>query len=127
VRRLALLLTHLAVIAALAAGSGAHWIVLQGVAWTTMIIDYSHHAPLTEAVEKTFDGKHPCALCETIASAEKQEQEKQVTQPVPDIKGVLTPVLHLAEPTVAIVGWPPLVESAVLLSEHPPVPPPRAA
>lgn len=125
-RRLALLLTHLAVIAALAAGSGAHWIVLQGVAWTTMIIDYSHQAPLTEAVEKTFDGKHPCALCQTIASAEKQEQEKQVTQPVPDIKGVLTPLLQLATPTVASVGWPPFVQSAISLSEYPPVPPPRA-
>ena len=126
-RRLTLLLTHLAVIVALAAGSGAHWVVLQGVAWGTMLVEYSHGASLTEAVVKTFDGQHPCNLCLTIEGAEKQQQQEQAAQPVPDIKGVLAPVLHVASPAFVFVVWPSLVESAVPLSHSPPVPPPRVA
>lgn len=54
---------------ALAFSIGAHWAVLQVVAWTGMVISYSQEAPLTEAVAKTFDGKHPCCLCKQIAKA----------------------------------------------------------
>ncbi len=127
VRRFNLLLAHLAVIAALAVGSGAHWVVLQGVAWGTMLVEYSRGASLTEAVTKTFDGQHPCKLCLTIEGAEKQQQQEQAAQPVPDIKGVLTPVLDVMSPAFVIVVWPSSVESAAPLSHSPPVPPPRAA
>ena len=127
VRRLSLLLAHLAVIAALAVGTGAHWMVLQSVAWTGMLFDYSHGASLTEAVQKTFDGKHPCQLCRTIEGAEKQQKQQEAAQPVPPIKGVLAPVLVVASPTFVFTVWPPLVETADALSYSPPVPPPRAA
>jgi hypothetical protein len=127
VRRFTLLLAHLAVIAALAVGSGAHWVVLQSVAWATMLVEYSHDASLTEAVAKTFDGRHPCEMCLTIEGAEKQQKQQQAAQPVPEIKGVLAPVLHVAAPAYVFLEWPVLVESAVPLSHTPPVPPPRGA
>ena len=41
--------------------------VLQGIAWVNMVHDFSKTGSLTQAVEKTFDGKHPCLLCKKIS------------------------------------------------------------
>jgi hypothetical protein len=53
--------------------AGGHWAMLQGVAWVTMVHDFSRGGSLTQAVEKTFDGKHPCAMCKKIAKAKNSE------------------------------------------------------
>ncbi len=45
---------------------GGHWGMLQVVAWTGMLIDYSQDATFAEAWDKTFDGEHPCAICKTV-------------------------------------------------------------
>jgi len=45
---------------------GGHWGVLQVVAWTGMLIDYSRDNPFVDAVEMTFDGEHPCAICKQV-------------------------------------------------------------
>ena len=42
------------------------WVLLQTVAWTGMVISYSRVASFTTALEMTFDGKHPCALCKVV-------------------------------------------------------------
>jgi hypothetical protein len=55
--------------------TGSHLALLQGIAWTTMVHDFSRTGSLSQAVEKTFDGKHLCPLCKKIA-AERAAQEK---------------------------------------------------
>ena len=55
--------------------AGGHMALLQGVAWTTMVHDFSRTGSLTDAVNKTFDGKHLCPMCKKIA-AERAAQEK---------------------------------------------------
>jgi hypothetical protein len=65
--------------AALFLSVGGHLAILQGVAWATMVRDYSRAGSLTQAVEKTFDGKHPCPLCKKIASARAHEEKAPVT------------------------------------------------
>ena len=55
--------------------AGGHMALLQGVAWTTMVHDFSRTGSLTEAVNKTFDGHHLCPLCKKIA-AERAAQDK---------------------------------------------------
>jgi len=77
-------LPRLAIATALACSIGLHWGFLQSVAWVGMIVSYSRDASFTEAVSKTFDGKHPCCMCKAIKSAraeEKQQQEKQNVKP----------------------------------------------
>jgi hypothetical protein len=64
-------LPKLAVITALAGSIGLHWGFFQSVAWVGMVINYSHDAPLPEALVKTFDGKHPCCLCKEIAKGKQ--------------------------------------------------------
>ncbi len=65
--------------AALFLSVGGHLAILQGVAWATMVRDYSRACSLTQAVEKTFDGKHPCPLCKKIAAQRTHEEKAPVT------------------------------------------------
>lgn len=66
-------LTTLVMALALFLVAGGHWAMLQGVAWATMVHDFSRNGSLTQAVEKTFDGKHPCAMCKKIAKAKNSD------------------------------------------------------
>jgi hypothetical protein len=68
--------------AALFLSVGGHLALLQGVAWVTMIRDFSRTGSVTAAVEKTFDGKHPCAMCKKIAAQRTQEESAPVTTKV---------------------------------------------
>ncbi len=60
---------------------GLHWALLQTVAWTGMVINYSQANPFPEAVSMTFDGEHPCRLCKVIKQGrtEEQRQERMVS------------------------------------------------
>ncbi len=53
---------------------GGHWGFLQVIAWTGMVIDYSHHMSVPTAVVKALDGNDPCALCKTISAATANDQ-----------------------------------------------------
>jgi len=46
--------------------TGGHLAILQGVAWTKMVRDFSRTESISKAIEKTLDGQHPCHLCKTI-------------------------------------------------------------
>ncbi len=58
---------------------GAHWAVLQTLAWTTMLADNLQSESLETALVKTFDGKHPCPLCRAIAEGKKSERKTEFT------------------------------------------------
>ena len=62
---------------ALAVTLGAHWVLLQSVAWMGMVAAYSEHTSFKEAVVQTFDGEHPCSLCKAIAAAKKSEKKTE--------------------------------------------------
>ena len=70
-------LGHLLLALALLVATGSHWAMLQTVAWSTMLADNLRSRSLTEAVQRTFDGKHPCALCRNIAAAKKSEKKTE--------------------------------------------------
>ena len=65
------------VIVALVTMLGAHWAVLQTVAWTKMLADNLHSGSFQAAVEKTFDGKHLCPICKAIAAGKKSEPKTE--------------------------------------------------
>ncbi|PYK23151.1 MAG: hypothetical protein DME59_17920 [Verrucomicrobia bacterium] len=111
---------------ALCCAIGLHWIALQSLAWTTMVIDYSKREPLCQAIAQTFDGAHPCSLCKMVNKAKSTERKSDL-QP-------LTPKIDMicARGTVAVVHPSIDFEYASCdfsLSETwqtPPVPPPRS-
>lgn len=55
---------------------GGHLAVLQTVAWSRMLVEFSATDSLTEAVEKTFDGAHPCALCKVVKQTKEKEKKE---------------------------------------------------
>ena len=68
---------HVLLIVALLTATGAHWALLQSVAWTTMLAANLRSGSLSEAVEHTFDGRHPCCLCRQIAAGKKSEKKSE--------------------------------------------------
>jgi hypothetical protein len=120
-------LPKLLVALALAGSIGLHWAFFQSVAWVGMVITYSQQAPLTEALNQTFDGKHPCLLCNKIAEAKKNQHkpERQV-----ESKKLECVDLRQANPSIEAFSFlcPRAGNiAAVQLADTPPVPPPRAA
>jgi hypothetical protein len=67
------------VVLALVTTLGAHWALLQTVAWTTMLANNLQSNSFHDAVTKTFDGNHPCPLCQAIAAGKKSEQKSEFT------------------------------------------------
>ena len=67
------------VVIALVAMLGAHWALLQTVAWTTMLADNLRSHSFSESVERTFDGKYPCPICRAIAAAKQSQKKSEFT------------------------------------------------
>ena len=67
------------VVISLVATLGAHWALLQTVAWTTMFADNLRTHSLSESVARTFDGKYPCPICKAIADGKKSEKKNEFT------------------------------------------------
>ena len=106
---------------------GGHWVALQSLAWTEMLVKYSQQAQLAEAVAKTFDGQHPCALCRTIEQGKKSERHAPIE--VAKVKPVFVLPVSGALVRAQGIAWEQALPQAdgELLFEQPAVPPPRRA
>ena len=116
---------RLVLIVALFAATGGHWMVLQSVAWSAMLVQYSLGANLVSAVEQTFDGKHPCPLCKKIAQGRHDEKKSDPQVVSGKLKFCYQPV---PSPLVSPGNfWQMNLGDAYspALAHQPPVPPPR--
>jgi hypothetical protein len=112
-------------IVALVATVGAHWALLQSVAWTTMLAGNLRNASVSQAITRTFDGQHPCPICKAIAAGKKSEKKREFT---PSTQKFECPLAHVAR-----LPLTPARFEVFPLSEHlieapaspPPSPPPR--
>jgi len=116
---------HVLLILALIGATGTHWVLLQSVAWTTMLADNLRTESFSGAVRRTFDGKHPCNLCEHVAEGRKAEKKSEFPPCAKKLE-------YLAErPTFVFSApedfrlLPAFIDSAPALPHEPPVPPPR--
>jgi len=104
---------------------GGHWAILQSVAWVTMVAGYSHTSPLKEALVKTFDGKHPCPICQFVANGKKSEQKQETRK----LMTKLDLFLAASSPGLCPPAREPLrfarARSAAVRNAAPPTPPPR--
>lgn len=86
-------------VATLCLSVGVQWVVIQGVAWTTMLISFSQNGTLIEAVEKTFDGDHPCPLCCAVKEGKaKENQQEQEETLVKKMDAVLASICRVVPP-----------------------------
>jgi hypothetical protein len=108
--------------------SGAHWWLLQSLAWSQMLVTYSARSGLIKGVEETFDGDHPCRMCKAI----KQARESTASQPASlaptqksaDVLG-LPPEIPVRETRLAFSLPENRDQDAASFRAPPPVPPPR--
>lgn len=57
---------------------GFQWTLLQSVAWTVMLLDRSAEMGWVQAMETTFDGHHPCALCKVVRKGRDTQQQTTI-------------------------------------------------
>jgi hypothetical protein len=118
-------LGNILLIVAMLATTGSHWLLLQSVAWTTMLAGNLQSDSFVDAVEKTFDGRHPCCMCKEISAGKKSEKKTEFAPTVPKLEFVLK---RMAFVFAAPRDFTMQSESPVLIREtlqKPPTPPPR--
>ncbi len=121
---------HLATVLAIASvllASGGHWLLLQSVAWGGMLISYSTSTSLSEAINRTFDGEHPCKLCKVIQAGREKESDRP-TLPSPRIPDLFCESRRVTVPTCE-AELPRITSTLQRLNSRdhrPPTPPPKA-
>ena len=80
------LVGRLILLFAIFANCGGHWVVLKSMAWASMLIDRSRQVPFVEAVKVTFDGGHPCELCQKIDEARRDEGKQETPVRIGEIE-----------------------------------------
>ena len=116
---------RIATISALCLSIGLHWIALQSLAWTTMVIDYSKRAPLCQAIAQTFDGAHPCSLCHVINKGKNSEKKQELQSPTPKIDMICAPLANRIPRPFVPFEYEKRDCFSLELAHSPPVPPPR--
>jgi len=104
---------HLLLVWALIAACGPATVV-QVAGWAGMLARGLAERPAAEAVQRTFDGRHPCRMC-TTAAALRDTDGPGRRAPAPELR---TATVHLALPEPlawrppshddgsALPGWP---------------------
>jgi hypothetical protein len=111
--------------------NGAVWNVVQVVAWAKMYHDYSRVMPSSRALQITFDGSAPCALCHLTQSAADAARRQL---PRDSALGDAMEKIFLASESVPVVvlaapdpAWPGVADAAGRTrTDAVPVTPPRS-
>ena len=112
---------------------GGHWLVLQSVAWTRMLADFSRQDSLSTAISKTFDGEHPCPMCCKIKAVRQQEAQREKDTPLLKIEKMPDLILDNRQSLLTFVpaethdAVPTVPRLCADFIETPPVPPPRGS
>jgi hypothetical protein len=63
-------LARLTVLTAFLISTGTHTALLQAFAWAKMTISFAQRDGLAAALDETFGGEHPCAVCVVLSKAD---------------------------------------------------------
>jgi hypothetical protein len=127
-RRLLPKLMSILMALAVCSASGAHWMMLQSVAWVGMVATFAQDRPLTQAVSDALDGQHPCDMCKVIADG-KSHEKKSTQGATPGAPGKV--LLYFLPQDLGLSPnsqWAEILriaESGDARREAPPSPPPR--
>lgn len=91
-----------------------------------MLLANARHAPLSEAVAKTFDGAHPCDLCQAVAAGKKSEKKSEVLPTIVKLDLICTLRTLIWLPPWASYEYPRINFAFSERFQSPSVPPPRA-
>jgi hypothetical protein len=111
---------------ALCLSIGGHWIGLESIAWATMVVNYSQQCSIAEALERTFDGDHPCDLCKKISQSKNNEKKHDTQRGTAKVDLICVVRQFAFLPPFAPYDYHRLITSATCGSHKPPSPPPCA-
>jgi hypothetical protein len=124
----------LASVFAIFTSCGGHWMALQAVAWGRMLASNVQTDSLAVAVEKTFDGDHPCPMCQKISAARAEERREQQASAAAAPARVLADLMCLpVRAAIPAVSWqmafhrPAELRPPADRADPPPTPPPCGA
>ena len=109
--------------------AGGHLMALQSVAWASMLWNNVQHDRPLAAVQKTFDGHHPCGRCHEIAA----DQAERSSIPAQEVERRYDPcdlpqiANAVREWVVGEVRWPSRYSALASVTSLPATPPPRRA
>ena len=108
------------------AASGGHWMALQSLAWTRMLMSYSRGGHIVAAVAKTFDGRHPCALCKQVERAKSTEPQPVRAMELENQAAFVAPA-RMAMVRIEGISWKLEIPEwhGEIRAEQPTAPPPR--
>jgi hypothetical protein len=114
-------------IVALCSAVGLQWLALQSFAWSGMMISNATRVSFCEAVKRTFDGAHPCPLCQFVNKGKTSQQKGDVQATATKIDIVC--VSRLIRLLPASEQFEPGSSNAWFseIKYAPPAPPPRLA
>jgi hypothetical protein len=114
------------VVVALCLAVGLHWLTLQSVAWTAMMLRNVTQVSFCQAVKRTFDGAHPCSLCHIVnkGKASDQKRDAQISSAKIDL-AFISRVIRLL-PQRMPFQYATLEVRLSDTNHSPPSPPPRA-
>lgn len=92
-----------------------------------MIVDYSKHATLCQAIAQTFDGAHPCSLCHVVSKGKDSEKKQDLQSSAPKIDMICAPQANRIERTFVPFKYAIRDRFSFELGHTPPVPPPRSS
>ncbi|NJK90732.1 MAG: hypothetical protein HC904_02195 [Blastochloris sp.] len=109
--------------------SGAHLAVVQSLAWTQMLVEYTSESGLARGISQTFDGEHPCGMCKEVEKARNDQAPQQVVLKLSELKAATPFVVNSR--TIRYSSEMPAYFSSIILSlgisqPAPPHQPPRA-
>ncbi|HOC00118.1 MAG TPA: hypothetical protein PKM43_15415 [Verrucomicrobiota bacterium] len=108
---------------------GLHWAALQSVAWVSMFVRYSQNTTFREAIDQTFDGRHPCVLCHIVTEGQKSEEngprEPQPQRPLLKLDLICETPRAFMFRQMAFASFELRAENGLERFERPPSPPPR--
>ncbi len=120
-------LAKLLLILTLACSIGLHWSFLQSIAWVGMMFKYSQGATVSEAMAKTFDGNHPCALCKAVAQGKTSEKKSDSVTPEKKFEFAYAGAVFVFSAPTAFWQVGQLDPRFDSLDHTPPSPPPKTA
>jgi len=122
-------LARIALVLALLFSVGGHWVVLQSLAWASMLVEHSQSGSLASAITKTFDGQHPCKLCKAVDAGSQDQPRSERKGPNLKLKIELfsedVPMVVLV-PSIRAIKFIAVHEVASRRAEQPLQQPPRA-
>ena len=114
------------VVAALACSLGLHWAACQSLAWSAMLVDNLRTAPLSAAVQRTFDGQHLCRACVAIAKGRQAEKKSPALQLLKKLELVAQSGAVPLSPPTSCLPLRSIDEWRSSRPQLPPTPPPRS-